>query len=448
MALKIFRTQPARRSFVQCSLLLTTLTCGSFPSLLRGATDADALILNQANAVSGGQYLKPNETDSSLGRVEGNGQNWLQFLVTKTDAGKNTLDLQGYEIDWSYKKDATDYGSGTIQFSNDPVWQSVPLGTAITINEDKEAWYLINTPDSTTNPNGDLPGQGGMQRDGNIDGLGIAHGTPYTQDPSVEKLLDFSSNTAWNPYAPAGANMQPGPNWNINVWAGQQANGTYQYFNFSGSVTVAGVTSSIGTEIGGLFAVNNDNWQFTIKDSQGNIVEGPIGEAVSGWKAGGVSPQQLIALNSFPVGSGATLADYQNVSIANYADASTSNYGGPTQWTSGGTTVTEDLSPLRSWFNDIKPGDVNLDGIVNAQDLATVSSSWMQTGTGLLGGDVNGDGIVNAQDIAQISSDWLQTGGTPSNSGSAATSVPEPASCLLCAIGIVVGVFGWRWRGR
>ena len=427
------------------------LICGSFPSLLRGATginDANALILNQANAVSGAQYLKSDETDSSLGRVEGNGQNWLQFLVTKTDPGKNTLDLQGYEIDWSYKKDATDFGTGTIKFSNDPVWQNVPLGTAITVNEDREAWYLINTPAFPANPNGDPSGQGGMQRDGNVDGLGISHGTPYTQDPSLEKLLDFSSNTAWNPFDPAGSNMQPGPNWNINIWAGQQSQGTYQYFSFTGSVTVAGVASSIGTETAGLFAVNNDNRQFTIKDSHGNVVEGPVGEAVSGWKAGGVSPQQLIALNAFPVGSDATLSDYQNVSIANYADASASNYGGPTQWTSSGATVTEDLSPLRSWFNDIKPGDVNLDGIVNAQDLATVSSSWLQTGVGLLGGDVNGDGIVNAQDIATLSSNWLQTGGMPDSSGSAIALVPEPAACLLCAIGIVVGLFGWRSRGR
>ena len=307
MASRSFRTGPARRSLVHCCLMLATLGCTAFPSRLRsetGSDDANALILNQANAVSGGKYLKPDETDASLGRLEGNGQNWLQFLVAKTDAGKNTLDLQGYEIDWSYKKDATDFGSGTIKFSNDPVWQNVPLGTAITINEDREAWYLINTPDSTTNPNGDAPGQGGMQRDGNVDGLGISHGTPYTQNPSVEKLLDFSSNTAWNPYAPAGSNMQPGPDWNINVWAGQQSHGTYQYFSFTGSVTVGGVVSNIGTEAAGLFACNNDNWQFTIKDSHGNIVEGPIGEAVPGWTAGGVSPQQLIALNSFPVGSG------------------------------------------------------------------------------------------------------------------------------------------------
>ena len=41
-------------------------------------------------------------------------------------------------------------------------------------------------------------------------------------------------------------------------------------------------------------------------------------------------------------------------------------------------------------------GDVNYDGIVNAQDLALVASGWQQTGTNNAN-DANGDGIVNAQ---------------------------------------------------
>ncbi|HEY4309597.1 MAG TPA: dockerin type I domain-containing protein [Pirellulales bacterium] len=411
------------------------------------ADDTDALILNQGNAVSGGKYLQPGKTDAVFGRVEGNGQNWMQLLVTKTDPGKNTIDLQGYQVDWSYNKDAADYGSGTITFSNDPAWGSVPLGTAITINEAQSAWYLINTPDSTTNPNGDLPGQGGMQRDGDIDGLGVQHGTPYSGDPSVEKLLNFASNTAWNPYAPATGNMQPGPNWNINVWAGQQSNGAFQYFSYSGSVTSGGVTSAVGTEAGGLFTVNNDNWQYTIKDSLGNVIAGPVGEAVAGWTAGGVSSQEMVKLEAFPTGTGATLSDYQNVSIANYADGSSSSYGGPTVWTAPSGTAVQDLGPLRDWFNDIKAGDVNLDGIVNGQDLATISSNWLRTGGSLMSGDANGDGIVNGQDLALLSSNWLKTGGAPgSGAGASVASVPEPASCLLCAIGMVLGLWGVRRR--
>ena len=67
------------------------------------------------------------------------------------------------------------------------------------------------------------------------------------------------------------------------------------------------------------------------------------------------------------------------------------------------------------------PGDVNHDGIVNSQDLALVSSSWLATGTGLAG-DANGDGIVNSQDLAVVSSNWLATSGWRLTSA----SVPEP----------------------
>jgi hypothetical protein len=56
-------------------------------------------------------------------------------------------------------------------------------------------------------------------------------------------------------------------------------------------------------------------------------------------------------------------------------------------------------------FN-VLPGDVNGDGIVNGQDLALVSSTWLST---LPSADLNGDGIVNAQDLGSVSSNWLAT---------------------------------------
>jgi hypothetical protein len=91
------------------------------------------------------------------------------------------------------------------------------------------------------------------------------------------------------------------------------------------------------------------------------------------------------------------------------------------------------------------PGDVNGDHVVNGLDIALVSSHWLQTGTYAIG-DANFDHVVNGLDIALISSHWLQTGGGASGGGSG-TAVPEPASCTLCAIGMVVGL-AWRWRRR
>jgi hypothetical protein len=77
-----------------------------------------------------------------------------------------------------------------------------------------------------------------------------------------------------------------------------------------------------------------------------------------------------------------------------------------------------------SWTLSFPPGDANMDGIVNGQDIAVVASNWLQK---TRNGDVNFDGIVNGQDIALIASNWLSTGG-------GGTSVPEPAGAALAAI--------------
>ncbi len=86
-------------------------------------------------------------------------------------------------------------------------------------------------------------------------------------------------------------------------------------------------------------------------------------------------------------------------------------------------------------------GDANGDGIVNSQDLALVSSSWLATVSNPA--DVNHDGIVNSQDLALISANWLGTYGSADSGGPAYAqasaqgfSVPEPATWLLAAIAV------------
>lgn len=84
-------------------------------------------------------------------------------------------------------------------------------------------------------------------------------------------------------------------------------------------------------------------------------------------------------------------------------------------------------------------GDVNADGIVNSQDLALMSSAWLQTGSGFAPipqADANGDGIVNSQDIALVSSNWLAS----AHLGHSA-AVPEPNSIALLTIA-AVGLLG------
>jgi PEP-CTERM motif len=73
-----------------------------------------------------------------------------------------------------------------------------------------------------------------------------------------------------------------------------------------------------------------------------------------------------------------------------------------------------------------------------------VASHWLQHG---IAGDVNGDGIINAQDIAEIASNWLKT---DSGSGSAAgntAGVPEPSTGMLAALGVAICVATALRRG-
>ena len=409
----------------------------------------NALIMNEANSVSGGKYLGGGRYDPVLGRVQGNGQNWFEFVVAGNDPGKKTLDVRGWKLDWSFDKgDGTSSGSGSILFSTDALWSALPRGTMINVNEWKEAWYLTNTPDfDSGNPDGDpIAGGGGMQREGGINGFGVVAGDDW--DSVHDTKLNFATSTIWNPAKVGGAD------WNINVWAGQGPTTPqqFQYFKFTGSVTNDGVTSTIGIDqAAGLFAVNNDNWEFTLKDASNNVIQGPIGEAVPGWAGGGVNSQELVKLESFTAADNPTVASYLGITIANYRDGSSSTYSQPNAWNN--YTDHQELSPLRAWFSNVLPGDANLDGTVSIADFAALQNNFgkavptLTVGlTGWTSGDFNGDNNISISDFAALQNNF----GKSSNLGAAAmpTVVPEPSTFVLLGLGSLTGLFVFAARAR
>jgi hypothetical protein len=122
-----------------------------------------------------------------------------------------------------------------------------------------------------------------------------------------------------------------------------------------------------------------------------------------------------------------------------------------------GTTATNYSNFTGSATRTAFAGDVNLDGTVNFDDVLVLSPNFNKTVTnGWAGADFTGDGNVNFDDVLALSPNFNKSGGTntPLNvngvagaAGAAlgASSVPEPTSVLLVALGsMLLAAFGVR----
>jgi hypothetical protein len=78
-------------------------------------------------------------------------------------------------------------------------------------------------------------------------------------------------------------------------------------------------------------------------------------------------------------------------------------------------------------------GDTNLDGVVDANDLANVLAGQAGGLTGWVNGDTNYDGVVNAADLANVLNSLSHQYGSFGNSfgGGTGGAVPEPTAALL-----------------
>lgn len=85
----------------------------------------------------------------------------------------------------------------------------------------------------------------------------------------------------------------------------------------------------------------------------------------------------------------------------------------------------------------LSPADFSGDGLVNAADLQIWSDGYGVSA----GGDANLDGVTDGTDFLA----WQQQAGV---NAVAAGAVPEPASCFLCAAGIVAGAIALARRRR
>jgi hypothetical protein len=88
------------------------------------------------------------------------------------------------------------------------------------------------------------------------------------------------------------------------------------------------------------------------------------------------------------------------------------------------------------------PGDANLDGTVDINDLTVVLANYGQTGATWIDGEFTGDGTVDINDLTIVLTHYGQSLGATA-SGMAA--VPEPSSVGLLAAGLA-GLLAWGAR--
>jgi probable HAF family extracellular repeat protein len=92
------------------------------------------------------------------------------------------------------------------------------------------------------------------------------------------------------------------------------------------------------------------------------------------------------------------------------------------------------------------PGDANLDGRVDINDLTAVLSNYNQSvGMNWGTGDFTGSGTVDINDLTIVLAHYGQTAGTAI--GGSFSAVPEPGALVLSLAGLV-GLLTYAWRKR
>ncbi|MDA0766453.1 MAG: hypothetical protein O3A87_04615 [Verrucomicrobia bacterium] len=90
------------------------------------------VIVNEYNAVSSTEVLGEEWSfDQRFGRVQGNGDDWIELVVVGNGAAGSTVDMRG----WRVKVTEDGAPAGTIVLTTDPFWQAVPAGMILTFTE-------------------------------------------------------------------------------------------------------------------------------------------------------------------------------------------------------------------------------------------------------------------------------------------------------------------------
>lgn len=88
------------------------------------------LVLSEYNAVNSSDFLGDDGYDTRLGRIEGNGGDWFELLVTSEG-----LDLRGWQVELFDRENGQLEQTDTMTFSQHPLLADLRAGTILTIAE-------------------------------------------------------------------------------------------------------------------------------------------------------------------------------------------------------------------------------------------------------------------------------------------------------------------------
>lgn len=100
-----------------------------FVLVCAGVSLGAPIILNEYNAVGPTEYLGADGSDSSWGRVEGNGGDWFELVVIQ-----DHLNMQ----DWKFSIDSDTTTLEVLNLTNHSIWSDLRSGTIITISESED----------------------------------------------------------------------------------------------------------------------------------------------------------------------------------------------------------------------------------------------------------------------------------------------------------------------